>query len=146
MARSDAFSVKIFSPAGFERAFRTVKLDNWNGEGVMSKRSIFVASQKRREFSRPGVYIIYGQNEPGEMTRVYIGEGDPVLPRLQEHHKKKDFWTDLISFSASDKGLTKAHIKYLEAKLVNLAFNAKTCTLENDVKPSLPTLDRTFNI
>jgi hypothetical protein len=137
---NDAFSVRIFSPSGFDRAFRIIERDNWNGKGVMSKRSVFHLSQKREEFARPGMYIIYGQNLDTDAVRIYVGEGDPVLPRLQSHYKNKDFWTDLISFSATDNGLTKAHIKYLEARLVNLAHAAKKCEIENDTKPSLPTL------
>lgn len=138
MDLNDAFSVRIFSPAGFQRAFRTIERDNWSGKGVMCKRSVFHLAQQRAEFSSPGVYVVYGRDLETSAMRIYVGEGDPVLPRLQEHHRKKDFWTDLISFSATDKGLTKAHIKYLEARLVNLAHAAKRSEVENDTKPSLP--------
>jgi hypothetical protein len=139
-ASNDSFSVKIFSPSGYDRAFRTVERDNWNGKGVMAKRGVFHLAQKREEFTRPGVYIIYGNDLDTNTMHVYVGEGDPVLPRLQKHHKEKDFWTDLISFSATDNGLTKAHIKYLESRLVALAHVAKRCELGNETKPSLPTL------
>lgn len=139
-AANDAFSVRIFAPAGFERAFRTIDRDNWSGKGVLCKRGVFHLAQKRDEFARPGTYIIYGRDLDTGSMRIYIGEGDPILPRLQDHHRKKDFWTDLIAFSATDNGLTKAHIKYLEARLINLAHDAKQCEVENDTRPSLSSL------
>jgi hypothetical protein len=62
------------------------------------------------------------------------------LPRLQKHYRKKEFWTDLVSFSAADKGLTKAHIQYIESQLVRLATEAKRCKMDNANTPALPSL------
>ena len=42
---------------------------------------------------------------------LYVGECDPILPRLQDHHAKKDFWTRAIGFTTGSAGqLNKAHV------------------------------------
>ena len=46
-------------------------------------------------------------------------------PRLEQHYREKDFWTSLIVFTAKDKlHLNKAHVQYLESRLVSLAYAA----------------------
>jgi hypothetical protein len=72
--------------------------------------------------------------------RIYVVEGNRVLPRLQEHHKRKEFWTELIASSATDNGLNRAHVKYWASRLVSVARAAKQCEVENDVRPALPSL------
>ncbi len=74
------------------------------------------------------------------LPRVYIGEGDPIRPRLEQHAAKKDFWTSCIAFSSKDENLNKAHVQYLEARLVALASAAKRCILDNGNAPALPSL------
>ena len=45
---------------------------------------------------------------------LYVGEGDPILPRLQDHQAKKDFWTRAIGFTTTTAGqLNKAHVQFL---------------------------------
>ena len=51
----------------------------------------------------------------GDLPTVYIGEGDPVRPRLESHSANKDFWTWLVFFVSKDDSINKAHVKYLEA-------------------------------
>jgi hypothetical protein len=71
---------------------------------------------------------------------VYIGEGDVALDRMEIHGQKKDFWTHALVFTSKDQNLNKAHVQYLEAKLVKLATEAKRCELENGNVPQLPSL------
>ena len=61
------------------------------------------------------------------MLRLYIGEGDPIGPRLESHYAKRDFWTTALFFVSPDRKLNKAHIQYLEARLVAIADAAKRC-------------------
>ena len=74
------------------------------------------------------------------MPRAYVGEGDTLLPRLDNHAKNKDFWTHAIAFTSKDQNLNKAHVRYLEARLVGLANEAKRCELDNANSPQLPSL------
>src|SRR5262249_13785635 len=48
--------------------------------------------------------------------------------------------TSLILFTA-DNQLHKAHVQYLESRLVSLARAAKRCVLDNGNDPQLPALD-----
>ena len=84
--------------------------------------------------------MLTGQADPNGFPTVYVGEGDPVAGRLISHYKQKDFWSALVFFSSKDDNLNKAHVQYLEARLVNLAKEAKRCVLDNSNVPQLPSI------
>jgi len=79
----------------------------------------------RPELQQTGVYLLLGPRPDGEGELLYVGEGDPILPRLQDHQSKKDFWTRAIGFVAVGGLLNKAHVQFLEARLIALARAAK---------------------
>ncbi len=45
-----------------------------------------------------------------------------------------------VAFTSKDDTLNKAHVQYLESRLVSMAKGAKRCLLENGNEPLLPTL------
>jgi hypothetical protein len=45
-----------------------------------------------------------------------------------------------VLFTSKDESLNKAHVQYLEARLVTLAQEAKRCVLDNGNFPQLPSL------
>jgi hypothetical protein len=59
---------------------------------------------------------------------------------LEDAYAKKDFWTRAVFFVAGPGQLNKAHVQYLEARLVNRARAAKRIHLENANVPTEPTL------
>ena len=140
MGKTKAFSVKIFIPSGDPAGLRSVEKSNWTGQGLVFPRSVLPEARKRPELAGTGVYIIWGPSESGQLPRVYIGEGTGVAARFDSHNKTKDFWTDGVVFTSKDQNLNKAHIQYLEARLVGLAREAKRCELDNDQVPHLPSL------
>src|SRR5437879_9980411 len=71
---------------------------------------------------------------------VYIGEGDPVSDRLTAHFREKDFWSTAAFFTSRDENLHKAHLQYLEARLICLAREADRCHLMNGNSPLEPSL------
>jgi hypothetical protein len=71
---------------------------------------------------------------------VYIGEGDPVGPRLKEHATKKEFWTQAAVFTSKDDYLTKTQIQFLESALVRAAKEAGRAKLDNLNVPSPPNI------
>ena len=89
---------------------------------------------------RTGVYFLWGPGDSGQLQRVYVGEGDALLPRLDSHARHKDFWTHAVVFTSKDQNLNKAHVQHLEARLVALAAEAKRCELDNGNVPQLPSL------
>jgi hypothetical protein len=140
MAGATGFSVRIFIPSGQPDELRIVEKSNWTGQGLVFPRSLYDEARKRSELRRTGVYILWGPGESGQLPRVYVGEGDVVLPRLDEHARSKDFWTHAVAFTSKDQNLNKAHGQYLEARLVSLATEAKRCELDNSNVPQLPAL------
>lgn len=134
------FSVRIFIPSGNPEELRIVEKSNWTGLGLVFPRSLFPRVRQRPELKRAGVYVIWGPGEGGHLPRLYVGEGDPVLPRLEQHAKQKDFWTHAVSFTSKDQNLNKAHVQYLEARLVALAVEAKRAEVDNGNVPQLPAL------
>ena len=63
-----------------------------------------------------------------------------MLSRLAIHSKEKDFWIRAAAFISKDQNLNKAHVHYLEARMVKLADEAKRCELDNANKPQEPSL------
>jgi len=140
MAASLPYSLKIFLPDGDPDGIRTIEKSNWSGSGVMAPRSLFAEVKKRKELSRTGVYVLLGPAEDSGLPRIYVGEGDPIRPRLESHSASKDFWTSFIAFSSKDENLNKAHVQYLETRLIELATRAKRCSLDNGNQPQPPSL------
>lgn len=134
------FSVRIFIPSGEPEGLRIVEKSNWTGQGLVFPRSLFAETRQRLELKRTGVYILWGPGESTQLPHVYVGEGDGVLARLDQHAKNKDFWTHAAVFISKDQNLNKAHVQYLEASLIALANEAKRCELDNGNVPQLPAL------
>lgn len=132
--------ITMFLADGTAEGFRLVEKSNWTGHALVCPRSRFAEVKARKEFSRPGVYVLVGPPTDADLPVVYVGEGDPVRPRLEQHHRDKDFWTMVIVFSSSAENLNKAHVQYLESRLIELAGAAKRCQLENGNRPQLPNL------
>jgi hypothetical protein len=96
----------------------------------------------RDDFSRPGVYVLHGLGDDG-LVHVYIGEADELRSRLNQHFSgpgAKDFWTRAVAFTSKDENLNKAHVRFLESKLIGLGHLAKRATLENGTAPAPPAL------
>lgn len=135
MEKQSPFSLRIFVADGDPDGLRLVERSNWIGKCVVFPRAVFTTVRNRDEFQQTGVYILLGDGDT-----IYIGEGDPVRPRLEQHFAKKDFWTRAVFFVAGPGQLNKAHVQYLEAELVERARAAKRMRLENGNIPARPTL------
>jgi hypothetical protein len=130
------FSVRVFLPDGDPDGIKTVEKSNWNGSGLVIPRALFADANARAEFGRAGVYMLVGPDETTSLPRMYVGEGDPVRPRIEQHVKHKDFWTHAVVFTSKDQNLNKAHIQHLEARLIGLATTAKRSALDNGNTPA----------
>lgn len=140
MTEKRAFSVRIFVPTGDPEGLRIIEKSNWTGQGLMFPRAIFAEVRQRPELQRAGVYVLWGAGVFGQLPTIYVGEGDFLRARLDQHHKQKDFWTHAIVFTSKDQNLNKAHVQYLEARLVSLASQARRAELDNGNVPQLPVL------
>jgi hypothetical protein len=114
---------------------------NWTGLGIVFPREKWPTTKQRAEFSRAGIYILVGYRAEGdELPTVYVGEGDVIRNRIDNHFQSKDFWSRAIVFTASNNSLNKAHVKWLEYALVNRAAEAKQSILDNGTAPQEPSL------
>lgn len=132
-------TIKIYLVDGMASGLRTAELGLSTIKAVVVPRLSLSTSKKRQEIQKTGVYILIGSDpdKPG-VQKIYIGEGDTVVTRLNAHNtdEAKDFWDQAVVFVSKDENLTKAHGRYLEAKLVQLALEAKRCTVVNEREPS----------
>jgi len=134
------FFIRVFVPTGDPDGLRIVEKSNWPGVGVVFNRTNYKEVVGRIEFDKTGVYVLVGNSDDSILPTVYVGEGDPVKNRLNQHHGKKDFWDWAVFFVAKDDSLNKAHVQHLEAELLRLARVAKQCKLDNGQEPLPPTL------
>lgn len=134
------FSLRIFVADGDPDGLRVVERSNWIGKALIFPRALLPTVKKREELGQTGVYLLLGPRTDGEGEMLYVGEGDPIRPRLESHHAQKDFWSRAVCFVAAGAQLNKAHVQYLEANLVRLAKAAKRLPLDNGNAPAEPTL------
>ena len=135
------FSLRIFVADGDPDGLRIVEKSNWIGKALMFPRALLPQVKARSELAHTGVYLLLGPRPDGEGDMLYVGEGDPILPRLQDHQAKKDFWTRAIGFTTTTAGqLNKAHVQFLESRLMALARAAKRMPLDNANQPAEPSL------
>lgn len=135
-------TIKIFLVDGDPDGLRIATKSNWTGEAIVCPRARFAGAKSRKEYGRPGVYVLVTPSSEDGTPSIYVGEGDPVKPRLEDHHRNREFWTSVIAFTSSSDSLNmnKAQVQYLEARLIELAKDAKRYHLENKNAPALPSL------
>jgi hypothetical protein len=96
----------------------------------------------RNDFKKPGIYILKFDSKRDNFTdKVYIGEGEPLVERLNKHlsDTKQDFKECVTVISTKDE-LTKAHIKHIESKLYKIAVAAKSSAVYNSNVPAQSSL------
>jgi len=128
-------TIKLFLIDGDPNGRMTCELSNWTGKAYKIPRIKIKDCIDRQELSNPGVYLLLGKNETGK-DLAYIGEAESVFKRLSQHLNQKDFWTESIVFVSKDENLNKAHIKYLENRLYELAKKVNRYQIENSTVPT----------
>lgn len=128
---SEPLSIKIFLSKGSSSSLRTAEISNWSGKAIACSRKELDELAKREEAIRPGVYFLVGNDIDTGEPSVYIGEAEEVAKRLKQH-LSKDFWNQVVAFVSKDENLTKAHIKYLEGKLIDIGNNAGKGIIQNN--------------
>ena len=135
------FSLRIFVADGDPDGLRIVEKSNWIGKALVFPRALLPQVKARPELAQTGVYLLLGPRPDGEGDMLYVGEGDPIRPRLERHYAEKDFWTRAIGFTTGSAGqLNKAHVQFLESRLIALARAAKRMPLDNANQPAEPSL------
>jgi len=113
-------TLKIYLAFGDPKRLRTAELSNWTGKAVAGPRSEFDKILKREEAVNPGVYFLTGVDPDTNSYTIYIGEAECIKDRVK-NHLSKDYWNNVVFFITKDENLTKAHIRYLEGRLIDIA-------------------------
>jgi len=111
------------------------ELSNWSGKAYKIPRNLIKKSDDRDDLSKTGVYLLLGKDD-NDNNVAYIGEAENIMQRLLQHVGAKEFWYEAIAFISKDNNLNKAHIKYLESRLYEIAKNADRYVLDNTTKPT----------
>lgn len=140
-------SIRIYLADGSASGIRHAEVVNWTGQAIVCPRTRVGELKQWEESQRPGVYMLVGDDPEGPRPLVYVGEAENVQDRLAAHTRdpNKDFWDQVALFSSKDSNLTKAHVKYLESRVVELMRDINRVTLANSntpPRPSLPRADR----
>src|SRR4030042_3874109 len=136
-------TIKLFLPRGDAKSLRTAEISNRTGKAVAAPRTEIDELLAREELDKAGVYILMGTDPITNAPRAYIGEAEVIRDRLKQH-KAKEFWVSAIVFVSKDENLTKAHVRYLEGRLLAEAASINRVTLEQNQAggSKLPESDR----
>jgi hypothetical protein len=140
-------TIRLYLTDGTPGGPIAAEIINWTGRVVLVPRAQLHEVAERDEMQRTGAYLLIGPDHGGTGERVYIGEADLIFDRLkQPDHQAREFWTRVIAISSADQNVTKAHARYLEHRLHELATAAGRAVIDNANTPkpkALPESDRT---
>jgi hypothetical protein len=125
-------TIKLFLVHGDPKRLRTAELSNWTGKAIAGPRSELDGVLAREEAAKPGVYFLSGVDSESGKSAVYVGEAESIRDRLRGH-LDKDFWNHVVFFVSKDENLTKAHIRYLEGRLIEQARSVGRAMVMNGV-------------
>jgi hypothetical protein len=128
-------TIKIFLIDGDPNGRMSCELSNWTGKAYKIPRIKIKDCTDRDDLGSTGVYLLFGKDDEGN-DQVYIGEAETILKRLNQQLTSKDFWNETIVFISKDENLNKAHIKYLENRLHEIAMSSNRYKVENSVTPT----------
>lgn len=136
-------TIKLFLIHGDAKRLRIAELSNWTGKAVAGPRSELEGILAREEAVKSGVYFLIGTDSESGKSAVYIGEAESIRDRLRSHLDKV-FLNHVIFLISKDENLTKAHIRYLEGRLIDQAKSAARSLVMNGQSSGskLPESDR----
>lgn len=131
---NNARSMELFLIDGRPDGMLTAGVFNWTGHVLRIPRTQLKDGLNREEAKFTGVYVLLGDNNGSPLA--YVGEAEDMSDRLRDHASKKDWWDTAILITTSANNLHKAHVRYLEARLIAIAKDVGAMPLENGNQPS----------
>jgi hypothetical protein len=136
--RPEGRSLELYFIDGRPDGMLTAEVFNWTGHILMAPRTQISAALARREARHTGVYLLMGERDGQPVA--YLGEGDDISHRIKNHDINKDWWTTVVLVTSAANNLHKAHVQYLEARLIEVARSVGRVVLDNATAPGRPTL------
>lgn len=127
-------SLQLYFIDGQPDGMLTAEVFNWTGHVLQFPRTRLAEALSRREADQTGLYLLFGETETGPLA--YIGESETLAARIKQHAAEKPWWNTATLITTAADALHKAHVKYLEARLVILAKSARNMPLENANTPA----------
>lgn len=138
MSKQLGRSLELYYIDGRPDGMLTAELFNWTGHVLMAPRTQIAQALARPEASYAGVYLLLGEKD--DQPLAYVGEGEDISARIRSHDVSRDWWTSVVLVTAAANKLNKAHVRYLEARLVAQAKAIGRVPLDNGTSPSVPSL------
>lgn len=123
-------TIRIFLPYGDAQGLRIAEISNWSGIALAAPRSDLRQLTDRAELGGAGVYVLLGADLESGTSQAYIGEAEVLRARLRQH-LDRDFWVQAVVVASKDENLSKGHIRYLEARLIEEATAIGRVSLTN---------------
>jgi len=131
-------SLELFYIDGRPDGMLTAEMFNWTGHVLMVPRTQIGAALARPEAGYAGIYLLLGERD--DVPLAYIGEGEDISARIKFHDVDRDWWATAILVTTAGNKLNKAHVRYLEARLIEEARRIGRMPLENATNPGRPGL------
>jgi hypothetical protein len=130
-------TIQLYLVDGVPSGLTIASIHGWTGSVLVGTQSTFARLLARPETDRTGVYILYGPDPDDALSmRAYVGEADSVRERINQSAANRGFWETAVVITTSDEALTKGHVRYLEARLLELATEAGRVKLDNAQNPA----------
>jgi Domain of unknown function (DUF4357) len=125
-------TIPLFLVDGNPGGLVIASIHGWTGSVLVGSQSTFARLLARPEVDRTGIYILYGPDPQDALKmRAYIGEADSVRDRIGQSAGTRGFWEAAVVVTTSDEALTKGHVRYLEARLLEITREAGRVSLDN---------------
>lgn len=131
-------SLELYFIDGKPDGMLTAEVFNWTGQVLMTPRTQITVALKRKEAGHTGVYLLLGERDGKPLA--YVGEAEDTGKRIRDHAASKDWWTTVVLVTTAGDTLHKAHVKYLESRLVEIAREVGSVPLDNGNTPPRPSL------
>ncbi|WP_417799016.1 GIY-YIG nuclease family protein [Terasakiella pusilla] len=131
-------SLELYFIDGNPEGMLTAEVFNWTGHVLKAPRTQVGDALSRSQAGYTGVYLLLGESEGAPLA--YIGEAEDISERIRLHDTKKDWWSTAVLVTSAANNLNKAHVKYLEARLIEQASTISRTPLENINAPTRPSL------
>jgi len=134
--------IKIFLLDGTPTGVKIAEVGNRTIKGIVIPRNRLKSVKDRLDKTQPSVYFLIGESEETGEIKVYVGEAENLYKRLITHDntKEKQFWHTVLAFVSKDKNLTKAHVKFLESKCIEILKKTNRCEIANSIESTETTL------
>jgi hypothetical protein len=131
-------TLQLFFIDGRPDGMLTAEVFNWTGHVLKVPRTRLPDALAREHARFTGVYLLIGDAQ--ERQQAYIGEAENISKRIGQQDTQKDWWDTAVLVTTTGDSLNKAHVRYLEARLIEEAHNTGVAEMKNGTRPPVPGL------